>query len=100
MTKRFGYRHAIYLFESYKRHNSNRGVRRVTCHHVIVTTPLGVLQRHHGTMFTPGLGQEKVRSIMRMGAGKVSKIILEWDNPWWIQDHANLNLGNICNYST
>ena len=72
----------------------------MTCHHVIVTTPLGVLQRHHGTMFTPGLGQEKVRSIMRMGAGKVSKIILEWDNPWWIQDHANLNLGNICNYST
>ena len=71
------------------------GVRQVTCHHVIVTTPLGVLQRHHSTMFTPGLGEEKVRAIMRMGAGKISKIFLVWDKPWWIQDHVNLNLGNI-----
>ena len=70
-------------------------VRSVTCHHVIVTTPLGVLQRHHSTMFTPGLGEEKVRAIMRMGAGKISKIFLVWDKPWWIQDHVNLNLGNI-----
>ena len=68
--------------------------RCVTCAHVIVTTPLGVLQTHHHTLFTPGLGEEKVRAIMRMGAGRISKMFLEWDIPWWIQDHVKLNLGN------
>ena len=70
-------------------------IRSLTCHHVIVTTPLGVLQRHQDTMFTPGLEEEKVRAITRMGAGRISKIFLEWDSPWWIRGQLNLNLGNF-----
>ena len=68
---------------------------RSSCEHVIVTLPLGVLQRHHSTLFTPGLGEEKMTAIMRMGAGRISKMFLEWGAPWWLPDHVNLNLGTI-----
>ena len=30
-----------------------------------------------------GLPQDKVTSLERTGAGRISKIFLEWNTPWW-----------------
>ena len=51
--------------------------------HVILTLPIGVLQSGHRQLFSPGLPQDKVRTIERTGAGRISKIYAEWDSPWW-----------------
>ena len=51
--------------------------------HVIVTLPIGVMKTHHQDLFSPGLPQDMVRSLQRTGAGRISKIFLEWDTPWW-----------------
>ena len=51
--------------------------------HVIVTLPIGVLQSQHRQIFSPGLPEDKVSSLERTGAGRISKIFAEWDSPWW-----------------
>ena len=51
--------------------------------HVILTLPIGVLQSQHTQIFSPGLPEDKVRSLERTGAGRISKIFAEWDSPWW-----------------
>ena len=51
--------------------------------HVIITLPIGVLQSHHSQIFSPGLPEDKVSSLERTGAGRISKIFAEWDSPWW-----------------
>ena len=51
--------------------------------HVILTLPIGVLKSQHGQMFSPGLPEDKVTSLERTGAGRISKIFAEWDSPWW-----------------
>merc|ERR1712126_400272 len=52
-------------------------------HHVIITLPIGVLKSNHLQLFSPKLPQDKVDSLERTGAGRISKIYLEWENPWW-----------------
>jgi len=52
-------------------------------HHVIVTLPIGVLKSRHQEIFSPRLPQDVVRSLQRTGAGRLSKIYLEWDSAWW-----------------
>ena len=51
--------------------------------HVILTLPIGVLQSQHRQIFTPALPEDKVRSLERTGAGRLSKIFAEWEEPWW-----------------
>ena len=62
--------------------------------HVIVTIPLGVLKKHHPTLFTPGLEEDQISAISSMGAGRVSKIFLKWRTPWWVPDNVGINLGS------
>jgi len=63
----------------------------ISCGHVIVTIPLGVLKLNNQTLFTPKLDQEKLTVINSMGEGKICKIFLEWENPWWVPGHAGIN---------
>ena len=66
----------------------------IQCHHAIVTIPLGVLKKHHQTLFTPGLEEDKLSAISSMGSGRISKIFLKWRTPWWVPDNVGINLGS------
>ena len=64
--------------------------------HVIVTLPIGVMKTHHQDLFRPALPWDKVRSLERTGAGRISKIFLEWDTPWWADmEEATKYLGKL-----
>ncbi len=59
---------------------------------VIVTVPLGVLQK--GTIrFTPDLPQHRA-AFQAMGFGGVIKFLFEFNEPFW-EDHASRNLKNL-----
>ncbi|XP_036607302.1 spermine oxidase [Trichosurus vulpecula] len=51
--------------------------------HVIVTVSLGVLKKHHSTLFRPPLPSEKAGAIRRLGIGTTDKIFLEFEEPFW-----------------
>ena len=66
-----------------------------TCHHVIVTIPLGVLKMSHSQLFTPGLDVKKVEALTSMNEGSLSKIFLEWSQPWWLPGDKGINFGEF-----
>ena len=66
-----------------------------TCHHVIVTIPLGVLKMNHNQLFTPGLGTEKIKALTSLNEGSLSKIFLEWSQPWWLPGDKGINFGKL-----
>ncbi|XP_028902303.1 spermine oxidase [Ornithorhynchus anatinus] len=51
--------------------------------HVIVTVSLGVLKKYHETLFRPGLPEEKVAAIQKLGISTTDKIFLEFEEPFW-----------------
>lgn len=50
--------------------------------HVVLTTPLGVL-KDGCVKFEPGLPSWKLGPIQRLGFGKLNKVILVYDKPFW-----------------
>ena len=60
--------------------------------HVICTLPLAYLQVHHKTLFIPNLPKTKINSISRMAMGKVNKIFLFFDNPFWTPGNGSIKL--------
>jgi spermine oxidase len=54
--------------------------------HVIFTGSLGVLKRHHSTLFTPQLPKRKILAIETSGYGTLGKIFLEYEKPFWPTD--------------
>ena len=48
---------------------------------VCLTVSLGVLKRDHANLFSPGLPQNKVKAIERLGFGTVNKIFTVFDRP-------------------
>ena len=63
------------------------------CKHVIVTIPLGVLKKHHTTLFSPQLPSDKVQALADMREGRICKIFLDWSRPWWTSHSTPINLG-------
>ena len=51
--------------------------------HVIVCVPLGYLKKNHATLFSPPLPEPKIQAIKEFGFGKVDKIFLQFDQPFW-----------------
>ncbi|KAJ8407536.1 hypothetical protein AAFF_G00273930 [Aldrovandia affinis] len=51
--------------------------------HVIVTASLGVLKKGHESLFSPGLPEDKVLSIEKLGISTTDKIFLEFAEPFW-----------------
>lgn len=60
--------------------------------HVIVTCSLGYLKAHHETLFQPPLPQVKVDAITSMGFGKVNKIFLHYNKPFWVKSKGGVKL--------
>lgn len=59
--------------------------------HVILTTPLGVL-KDGAIAFEPGLPSWKLDTIQRLGFGKLNKVILVYDKPFWNIDQDMFGL--------
>lgn len=59
---------------------TNQGI--ITAQRVVVTVPLGVLQRG-AIQFTPDLPETKQSAIDRLGMGLVNKVFLHFDKPFW-----------------
>lgn len=51
--------------------------------HVIITASLGVLKKSHEAMFSPGLPEDKVFAIEKLGISTTNKIFLEFAEPFW-----------------
>lgn len=51
--------------------------------HVIVAVPLGVLKSRRGIRFDPPLPDDKVGAIKRVGFGRIEKVALRFDEPFW-----------------
>lgn len=50
---------------------------------VLVTLSIGVLKANLESLFTPSLPQRLSTAILSTGFGPVTKIFLEWTEPWW-----------------
>jgi monoamine oxidase len=57
----------------------------LACRHVVVTLPLGVLQAGVVT-FDPPLPPWKREAVERLGVGRVDKVVLVFDAPFWPED--------------
>ena len=53
---------------------------RYTCHHAVITLPLGVLKETSELMFDPPLPEYKIQSIQALGFSVVDKIFMEFKN--------------------
>ncbi|RXM33137.1 Spermine oxidase, partial [Acipenser ruthenus] len=51
--------------------------------HVIVTASLGVLKKSNEVLFSPGLPEDKVMAIEKLGISTTDKIFLEFSEPFW-----------------
>lgn len=57
---------------------------------VIITSSLGFLKAHHGSLFTPQLSRDKQEAIGRMGFGNNLKVFLEYETPWWSEETSTI----------
>ncbi|KAJ4443562.1 hypothetical protein ANN_05235 [Periplaneta americana] len=60
--------------------------------YVIVTVSLGVLKAQAEKLFCPTLTYEKKTAINKLGYGKVSKIFLQYERPFWVWKEGNIKL--------
>ena len=60
--------------------------------HVIVTCPLGYLKKHHESMFQPPLPKAKCQAIKTISVGRIGKIFLEYEKPFWNRDISEMGL--------
>jgi monoamine oxidase len=62
-----------------------RGGQSFVADRVVVTVPLGVLQRGD-IRFDPELPKDKIGAIERLGMGLLNKVFLRFDRPFWPTD--------------
>ncbi len=70
------------------------GDRQFSADQVIVTLPLGVLQKG-AVRFEPSLPKTKSEAMAKMAMGNLEKVILRYDDPWWRSQGPRLNLLSI-----
>ncbi|XP_033742490.1 spermine oxidase-like isoform X2 [Pecten maximus] len=63
-----------------------------TANHVISTIPLGVLKKKHKQLFSPALPAGKASLIEKLGFGKVNKILLHYEEPFWTKGNGGIKL--------
>jgi len=64
----------------------------ITGDYVIVTLPLGFLQAKHEFVFCPKLPPPKVDALERLGVGFLTKILLEYQEPFWISKEGGIQM--------
>lgn len=70
-----------------KRHSTSiSGV--IECNHVIMTASLGFLKQNHESLFKPPLPDTKRELIQSIGFGTVNKIVLQFERPFWKNEHG------------
>ncbi|XP_035264453.1 spermine oxidase [Anguilla anguilla] len=60
--------------------------------HVVVTSSLGFLKERASALFEPTLPEDKMRAIESLGFGTVDKIFLRFDERFWPEDCAGIQL--------
>lgn len=61
------------------------------CDHLICTVSLGVLKKHHLSIFDPLLPRKKIESIESVAMGTVDKIFVEFEQPFWDENWEGLS---------
>lgn len=61
------------------------------CDHLICTISLGVLKKHHWSLFEPLLPRHKIDSIESIGFGTVDKIYVEFTKPFWNEEFEGIS---------
>ncbi len=80
--------------------NEKNGAVRIECSdgasytadHVVCTMSLGHLKVNHWKMFDPPLPEAKAEAIQKIGFGRVGKVFLEFDAPFWSEGEEGLKL--------
>ncbi len=67
--------------------SSNRCYRAA---HAVVTLPLGVLAAGSPDLFSPSLDAAKQRAVRNMRTGRLAKVFLKWERPWWTVGEGSL----------
>ncbi|KAJ8921110.1 hypothetical protein NQ315_015908 [Exocentrus adspersus] len=60
--------------------------------YVIITVSLGVLKEHGDKMFCPALPGSKMEAIKAIGFGRMDKIFLDYERPFWAPSEGGLKL--------
>lgn len=72
--------------------NSKRHIMDISsaieCNHVIMTASLGFLKQNHESLFKPPLPDSKRELIESIGFGTVNKIVLQFEKPFWKDEHG------------
>lgn len=58
--------------------------------HVIVTVPIGYLQKHYASLFTPSLPERKIQAIENVGFSSLLKLFIIWDKPFWKESFSGV----------
>jgi monoamine oxidase len=58
--------------------------------HVIVTVPIGYLQKHYASLFTPSLPERKIQAIENVGFSSLLKLFVIWDKPFWKESFSGV----------
>lgn len=69
-----------------------KGGRIHRADHVIVTVPVGVLKQRKEKFFIPQLPAEKGEAINKVPMGKLNKILLRWEKPFWEPGMGSIKL--------
>lgn len=60
--------------------------------YVIVTVSLGILKAFSKTLFTPRLPKEKECAIECLGYGNITKLFIQYKNPFWVHNTGPIKL--------
>ena len=80
----------IKLYKLYFKVLNNDSLERIEVDETIVSVSLGVLKKHHTTLFEPTLPEKKISAIEEMGFGLVNKIFLHYSNPFWSMESGGV----------
>ncbi|KAK0631089.1 hypothetical protein B0T17DRAFT_590366 [Bombardia bombarda] len=67
---------------------------------VVMTTPLGFLQRHHASLFTPALPLRLISAIESLSLSQLEKVYITFPSVWWTSETPNTEFPCYTNWLT